>query len=147
MDTQTWWAAACEVMAFIPLSNVGAGAVVATGSAVAGIKFFTEDPRVAIFTLTEESALQSTNANFTCQIKKPWRWDKLKTELRARQTCETEIMKTQIVKSFDRQQWHGLIFLKCQEELEWKTGLNYEKVSATPSSLHLLLLHVFELNV
>lgn len=65
--THTWRAAACEVMSFTPLSNISAGAVVATRSVVTGIKFLAEDSGVAVFTLAEESALQ----NFTRQINEP----------------------------------------------------------------------------
>lgn len=55
--THTWRAGACEVASFTPLSNVAAGAVVATGSVVAGVEFLAEDPSVAVLTLAKESAL------------------------------------------------------------------------------------------
>lgn len=54
----TWGAGAGEVAPIDPLFSVGAGAVVATGSGVAGIKFLTEASSVSVLTLAEESALQ-----------------------------------------------------------------------------------------
>ncbi len=57
IHTRTWRAGACEVASFTPLSDVGAGAVVATRSVVAGIEFLAEDSRVAVLTLAIESAL------------------------------------------------------------------------------------------
>lgn len=55
----TCGAGAGEVAPVDPLFNVGAGAVVATGSGVAGIKLLTEASSVSVLTLTEESALQT----------------------------------------------------------------------------------------
>lgn len=60
-DTGTCRAAACEVASFAPLSDIGAGAVVATRSVVTGVKLLAEDPSVAVLALAEEGALRNVN--------------------------------------------------------------------------------------
>lgn len=54
----TWLAGAREVFPFSPLPDVSAGAVVAAGSAVAGVELLAENPSEAVLTLAEEGALQ-----------------------------------------------------------------------------------------
>lgn len=61
MDTHTWRAGAREVASFTSLPDVGAGAIVATRSVVAGIELLAEDSGVAVLTLAKESALQKHN--------------------------------------------------------------------------------------
>lgn len=70
----TWWAGACEVASFTSLSNISAGAVVATRSVVAGVEFLTEDSSVAILTLAKESALQK-HTHVIFKINEPERWN------------------------------------------------------------------------
>lgn len=53
-----WGASACEVASLSPLSDIGACAIVATRSAVAGVKLLTEDASVAVIAVAEESALR-----------------------------------------------------------------------------------------
>lgn len=58
----TWGASACEVASLSPLSDIGACAIVATRSAVAGVKLLTEDASVAVIAVAEESALKKQRA-------------------------------------------------------------------------------------
>lgn len=69
LHEHTWWAGACEIASFTPLSHISAGAIVATRSVVAGIEFLTKDSCVAILTLAKESALQKQNHTHTSFLK------------------------------------------------------------------------------
>lgn len=65
-----------------------------TRPAVASVEFLTEDPSVAVLTLAEESALQNKSNQRALKVKQA------EEAMKGGESCETEIMGSQIVKLF-----------------------------------------------
>lgn len=65
----TWLAGAGEVASFTTLSDVCAGAIVATRSTMAGVELLAKDSSVAVLALAEEGALKVRNGRISEKCK------------------------------------------------------------------------------